>query len=175
MMFRWTINSQEYITVRENNAVSIKTSMTQYHHWINRHCFPFSANYSSLWIEMSMVFLVTCIFSLFFEALNGESEVKGFTVGFIFTPYQRHWYACSDMQLRFFTVTTLLNNALSTCVWWTMIAMILIWCCSFCHGHKNTNWRYRKYSFPSQRASLSMKTVDNASFWTPYKYTRSRN
>ena len=45
----------------------------------------------------------------FFEALNGAFE-DNFFQGFIFTPYQRHWQH-RDMQLRFFKVKTLLNNA----------------------------------------------------------------
>ena len=69
------INSQEYKSF-EMYAVFIKISMTEYYHWIEGledHLFQ----HSSLWGEMSMVFLVTFIF-LLFEALNFAFEVQIF-------------------------------------------------------------------------------------------------
>ena len=83
------INSQEYKSF-EIYAVSIKISMTEYHHWINGLADHLYSNTAvDLWGEMSTVFLVT-IFPLF-EALNGAFDEVQFFQGFIFTPYQRHW------------------------------------------------------------------------------------
>ena len=54
--------------------------------------FPLKKNLSCIALhaisEMSMVYTVTCLFSLF-EALNGAFELQIFQ-GFICTPYQRH-------------------------------------------------------------------------------------
>ena len=65
---------------------------------------------------MSMVNLVTCLFSLVyfhsFEALNDAFEVQFFFFqGFSFYTLSKTLIACRAMQLRFFQVETLLNNA----------------------------------------------------------------
>ena len=75
------INSQEYKSF-EIYAVSSKISMTEYRHYQ-------SIRHISLWGEMNMIFLVTCLFSLFWR-INGAFEVQFFQ-GFIFTPHQIHW------------------------------------------------------------------------------------
>ena len=58
--------------------------------------------------------LVRCIWSLvyflFFEALNGAFEVQ-FLSGLHFYTVWKTLIVCRDMQLRFFKVKTLLNNA----------------------------------------------------------------
>ena len=59
------LNSQEYKSF-EIYAVSIKISMTEYHHWIN-DLVDYLFLHSSLWGEMSMAFLVTYIFLLFWS------------------------------------------------------------------------------------------------------------
>ena len=81
------LNSKEYKRF-EIYAVSIKISMTEYHHWINElvvHLFN-TAVYGEKWVWYFWSLAYFC----FFEALNGAFEVQ-FYQGFIFTPYQRHW------------------------------------------------------------------------------------
>ena len=48
-----------------------------------------------------------------FEALNDAFEVQFFQ-GFIFTPYQRHWYHLGPCSSDFFKVKNCLNNAFKT-------------------------------------------------------------
>ena len=65
---------------------------------------------NSLWGKISMVNLITCIFSLF-EALNDVFEVQCFQ-GFIFYNNHRHWViAGRAMQLRCLNMETLLHNS----------------------------------------------------------------
>ena len=54
-----------------------------------------------------MVFLA---YFCFFEAFNGAFEVQFFS-GLNFYTLSKTLIACRDMQLRFFKVKTLLNNA----------------------------------------------------------------
>ena len=75
--------------------------MTEYHHWINRladHLF----SHSSLWGKISMVNLATCLFSLFWSTIFS---------GLHFYTLPKTLIACRAMQLRFFKVKTLLNDA----------------------------------------------------------------
>ena len=61
-----SIKSQEYKSF-EINDVTIKISMTKYHHWILNSLIHHLFYHYSLSGEMSMIFLVTCIFLLFWN------------------------------------------------------------------------------------------------------------
>ena len=62
-MFRW-IYKQPEIQSFDIDAVTIKMSMTEYHHLINCQAYGLFYKHSSLWGKMSMVNLGTCLFSL---------------------------------------------------------------------------------------------------------------
>ena len=85
-----SINNHEYKSF-EINAVSIMISITKYRHWTNRQTYGLWFLTQQSMGEISMVIPVTCLFPLF-EALNDAFEVFFFFQGFIFRPYQRHWY-----------------------------------------------------------------------------------
>ena len=74
----WSINSQEHKSF-QIYSVTIKISMTEYHHWINRQAYCL---FYCLCAEMSKINPVTCLFS-FFEALKGAFEVHFFRASFL--------------------------------------------------------------------------------------------
>ena len=56
--------------VFEIDAVTIKKSMTEYHHWINvlaAHLFLNTVVYGRKWVWWIWAILATCIFSLFWS------------------------------------------------------------------------------------------------------------
>ena len=68
---------------------------------------------------------------------NGAFNVQFFQ-GFIFTPYQTHWY--KDIQLRFLKVKTLLNNAFNCsqlfCTSASLFPSVYFLFSAFCIGKK---------------------------------------
>ena len=76
-------------------VVTIKISMTEYHNWINHQ------TDGLFW---------SLVFFHFFEAVIHAFEVQIFS-GLHFYTLLKTLIACRAMQLRFFKVETLLNNA----------------------------------------------------------------
>ena len=88
------VNSQEYKSF-EIYAVSIKISMTEYHHWINDlvdHLFYNTAVYGEKWVW----YFWSLAYFRFFEALNGAFEVQFFS-GLQFYTLSKTLMACRDM------------------------------------------------------------------------------
>ena len=98
------INSQEYKRF-EMYAVTIKISMTEYHHWINRHTIYSN---TAVYGEKLVRWIWSLVYFHFFEALNGAFEVQ--FSGLHLYKLSKTLIACRDMQLRIFKVKTLLNN-----------------------------------------------------------------
>ena len=102
------INSQEY-TRFEIHAVSIKISMTEYHHWINGllTIYAYTTVYGEKWVWYFWSLAYFC----FFEALTSAFEVQFFQ-GFIFTPYQRHWWHEETCSSDFFKSENIVKQML---------------------------------------------------------------
>ena len=98
VMFRRVKNSQEYKSF-DIYVVTIKISMTEYHHLINYLADGLFLTLQSM--GENEYGISGHLYFHFFEALNNAFEVQcAIFQGFIFTPYHRHWYIYHALEVK---------------------------------------------------------------------------